>query len=87
MDRIQLSVQRHTYVEVFGHWLQIKRCISSYTLKQCAINGAVANGSSGGMPSLAWEGQINILDTHRTCGGFTGPGVRVRVGSVPFPAI
>lgn len=80
LGKIVVSVQRHIAVQVHGQWMQIKKCISECTMKQCIINDEVPSRSP--LPSLSWEGQLEIAETHRACGGFFSSGVRVRVSNL-----
>ncbi|KAF8576473.1 hypothetical protein K439DRAFT_1664586 [Ramaria rubella] len=75
MGQINISIQRHVAVEVMGQWIQLKKTLSTHTRERCAIND-VSNKAA--MPSLAWEGHIEVLEENRECGGFGGPGVRVK---------
>lgn len=73
--QIKVSIQRHITVEVMGQWLQFKECLSTHTLRRCVTESSNVV-SEAGMSSIAWDGQIEMTDLR--CGGFVGPGVRVR---------
>ncbi|KAF8518926.1 hypothetical protein BU17DRAFT_90403 [Hysterangium stoloniferum] len=76
LAQIKVSIQRHVTVEVLGQWLQFKECFSTFTLRRCAITESSNAAPEAGMLSIAWDGRIDM--TELRCGGFVGPGVRVR---------